>query len=48
MELKKSKPKIDRARVKATSEAEIRRQASDDGHPVLTARELKRARLVEP
>src|SRR5258708_1841274 len=45
--LKKSKAKIDWTRVRATSEPDITRQAAEDGHPVLTTRQLKRMRVVE-
>ena len=45
--LAKTKAKIDWKRIRGTSEKEIARQASEDGHPLLTARELKQARLVE-
>jgi len=47
-EAMKRKPKIDRRRVKATTEADIERQAIEDGHPTLSARDLRRARLVMP
>ena len=47
-DLRKTKPKIDWRRVKATTEAEIERQAIEDGHPTLTAGDLKKARLVMP
>ncbi|HLI12654.1 MAG TPA: helix-turn-helix domain-containing protein [Alphaproteobacteria bacterium] len=40
--------KADWAKVKAATEAEIRRQAIEDGHPVMTARMLKEARVVAP
>jgi putative transcriptional regulator len=44
----KAKPKIDWRRVNATTEAEIERQAIEDGHPTLKARDLKKVRLVMP
>ncbi|HKO07480.1 MAG TPA: helix-turn-helix domain-containing protein [Alphaproteobacteria bacterium] len=46
--LAKRKPKVDWKRLDATTEADIRRQAEEDGHPVWTAREFRKARLVMP
>jgi putative transcriptional regulator len=47
-EVMRTKPKVDWARVNATTEAEIARQAKEDGNPIWTARDFKRARLVMP
>ena len=47
-DLAKRKAKADWKRPDATTEEEIERQAIEDGHPTLTARDLKKARLVMP
>ncbi len=47
-DLAKRKPKVDWKRLDATTEEEIERQAIEDGHPTLTTRDLKKARLVMP
>jgi len=47
-DLAKRKAKADWKRLDATTEEEIERQAIEDGHPTLTARDLKKARLVMP
>src|SRR5579883_588874 len=47
-QIRRMRSKADWAKVKAATEAEIRRQAIADGHPVMTARMLKEARVVAP
>ncbi len=47
-DLARRKPRIDWKRVNATTEEEIERQAIEDGHPTLSASDLKNARLVMP
>lgn len=47
-ELSKTKAVVDRARIKATTEADIVRHAKEDDNPVWTARDFKNARVILP
>jgi putative transcriptional regulator len=46
--MQKTSSRADWKRVTATTDAEIRRQAIEDGHPVMTAKMLKEAKLIVP
>ncbi|HLI11509.1 MAG TPA: helix-turn-helix domain-containing protein [Alphaproteobacteria bacterium] len=47
-QMRKQKPKLNRKKIDATTEADILRHAKEDDNPIWTARDFKRARVVTP